>query len=315
MTELFGPVILGEQILNPFGFGAHAHSNNTGEVQAACEGFVDILHRDPSSVAWIYDSELTCSVATGKSSISGERELCENLRKLFLKVSERAKPEGGLRCEHVYSHFGHTENEVADVLADRGVSERCTVGRFAPGYQGTSADIDFLIDVVNPSQPELDLEATWREVTLAVRETQDLLLPKRKGFKRAPIKPSQDTLRLEKRLREEGGNDRQIKKQLGADLRACRKSDNALRDESVLTEMKRAFESHDVKEVAACMSRLSGISKFCTVQPMNRIEKDAEGNFVNCNLTTGDLVNEGLQDRVGKLFQALCDEARLWCSD
>jgi chromate reductase len=48
---------------------------------------------------------------------------------------------------------------------------------------------------------------------------------------------------------------------------------------------------------------------------INAFEKDAEGNFVNCNLTTGDLVNEGLQDRVGKLFQALCDEARLWCSD
>ena len=110
--------------------------------------------------------------------------------------------------------------------------------------------------------------ATWRGVTLAVRETQDLLLPKKKGFKRKPIKPSQDTLRLEKRLREEGGNDRELKRQLGTDLRACRKRDAQLRDQSILTEMKRAFENDDVGEVAACMDRLSGASKFCTVQPM-----------------------------------------------
>jgi chromate reductase len=48
---------------------------------------------------------------------------------------------------------------------------------------------------------------------------------------------------------------------------------------------------------------------------INAFEKDAEGNFVNCDLANGDLINKGLQDRVGKLFQTLCDEARLWSSD
>ena len=216
-------------------------------------------------------------MATGKSFISGETEICDNLRKLFLKVSERAKTFGGLRCEHVYSHFGHVENEKADELADLGVTARCATGRFKPGYGGVSADIKLLGDVVNPPQPEIDLVATWRGVTLAVRETQDLVLPKKKGFKRKPIKPSQDTLRLEKRLREEGGNDRERKRQLGADLRACRKNDAQLRDQSILTEMKRAFENDDVGEVAACMDRLSSASKFCTVQPMNKIEKDEAG--------------------------------------
>jgi ribonuclease HI len=171
VTDLFGPVILGATDLNPYSFGANCYSNNTGEVHAACEGFLEIMHRAPNSVAWIYDSELTCSVATGKSFISGETAICDNLRKLFLKVSERAKTFGGLRCEHVYSHFGHTENEVADVLADKGVTERCATGRFLPGYQGMSQDIDFLNDVVNPPQPELDLVKTWSVMTKAFQET------------------------------------------------------------------------------------------------------------------------------------------------
>ena len=277
VTELFGPVILGERVLNPFGFGANAHSNNTGEMQAACEGFLEVMHREPNSIAWIYDSELTCSVATGKSFIKGETELCDNLRKLFLKVSERAKHEGGLRCEHVYSHFGHTENEVADVLADKGVTERCATGRFLPGYQGMSQDIDILNDVVNPPRPELDLVKTWSVMTDAIRETQDLILPKRTGRKRKQIKPSQDTLRLEKRLREEGGKNKLFKQQLGQDLIKCRKSDREKRDKSVLSDMKTAFDANDVAGVASCMDTLAGTQKFCTVQPMNRIEKDAEG--------------------------------------
>ena len=235
------------------------------------------MHRAPNSVAWIYDSELTCLVATGKSFITGDTAICDNLRKLFLKVSERAKTFGGLRCEHVYSHFGHVENEKADELADLGVTARCATGRFRPGYGGVSADIKLLGDVVNPPQPEINLEDTWKDVTQAVRETQDLILPKRKGRKRKVIKPSTDTLRLEKRLREEGGKNQTIRKMLGDDLRACRKKDKLLRDQSVLDDMRISFDANDVDGVAACMDTLSGASKFCTVQPMNKIEKSAEG--------------------------------------
>ena len=35
----------------------------------------------------------------------------------------------------------------------------------------------------------------------------------------------------------------------------------------------------------------------------NAFEKDTEGSSINCNPANGDLVNEGLQDRVGKPFR------------
>ena len=44
---------------------------------------------------------------------------------------------------------------------------------------------------------------------------------------------------------------------------------------------------------------------------VNAFEKDSSGAFVNCNLKNGDLINDGLKDRIGKLLQAICDEARL----
>ena len=157
---------------------------------------LEILHRQPSSVAWIYDSEITCAVATGKSFIKGEAEICDNLRKLFLKASERAKHEGGMRCEHVYSHLGHTQNEIADVLADRGTQETCKIGRYAPKYTVSSLVADCLADRMNPPQPDLDLAEVWSTIARCVKQTSEAVLKKKTGRQRKKVKPSAKTLQL-----------------------------------------------------------------------------------------------------------------------
>ena len=115
VTDLFGPVITeGSEsarahaqarcmLSSGLSLGARGHSNNSGEIQAACEGFIELLHREPAPVVWIYDSELAADVARGKHFISGESELCDSLRKLFALLSQRQIA----RLEHAYSHPEH----------------------------------------------------------------------------------------------------------------------------------------------------------------------------------------------------------------
>ena len=43
---------------------------------------------------------------------------------------------------------------------------------------------------------------------------------------------------------------------------------------------------------------------------VNAFEKGDGGAFVNCNLRNGDLINEGIKDRIGNLFQTVVDETR-----
>jgi ribonuclease HI len=284
--ELFGPVILDPK--NRYFLGALQHSNNTGEIQAACEGLIECLLREPQSVLWWYDSELTANVAKGNSFVSGETELCNSLRKLFARASARAKKFGGIRCEHVYSHLGFAPNEAADVLADRGVREQCTVGR----YGMYSEDKERIVSDAhalrfNPKQPDLDLDDTWSSIVQAVQETSAQILPFRDRPKKRKAEPSAKTLALESKVRQ-GGLSRygergvpttqaEKMKRLGADLRASRKKDSQDRVQQIVSDMTLAYERGDVKGFFECMSNLSGESKFSSVQPLHIIEKNAQG--------------------------------------
>ena len=282
--SLFGPVISDFKVLDPnltnkFYLGALQHSNNTGEVSAACEALLHVLIKgEPQGVLWWYDSELTCSVAKGISFIAGETELCNTLRKLFAKVSYLAKDFGGIRCEHVYSHLGHTQNEIADALADRGTHETCKIGRYAPDYIVSGLLSDCLIDRLNPPQPDLDLAEVWGTLARCVRETQEAVLEKKTGRQRKKVKPSVKTLRLEKDLRSGSvAMSKEDKTSLGAALRASKKKDRDNRTKQIITVMTREYVAGNVKGVSECMNELSNSSKFCSVQPMHHITHDSQG--------------------------------------
>ena len=121
----------------------------------------------------------------------------------------------------------------------------------------------------------------------AVQETSALVLTYKTRPKKRKTEPSAKTLALESKVRQGEASECAIggvpitqatkMKKLGADLRASRKKDSQDRVQKIVTDMTLAFERGDVKGVSECMNNLSGQSKFTSVQPLHRIEKNAQG--------------------------------------
>ena len=79
VMDLYGPVIVEgsasarahaqsrDMLSSEMSMGAKGHSNNTGEIQAACEGLLELLHREPGPTVWMFDSEMTADVASSET--------------------------------------------------------------------------------------------------------------------------------------------------------------------------------------------------------------------------------------------------------
>ena len=84
-SDMFGQVVTSPT--HTHYLGALHHTNNTGELTAAAEAFIDCLHREPQPTVWKYDSELTASTARGTQAIAEEKKLCITVRKLFRRAN------------------------------------------------------------------------------------------------------------------------------------------------------------------------------------------------------------------------------------
>ena len=142
--------------------GALHHTNNTGELTAAAEAFIDCLHREPQPTVWKYDSELTASTARGTQAIAEEKKLCSTVRKLFRRANAHLILHGGLRTEHIYSHFKHKGNAAADRAAERGVTQTCTIGRYSATYAHHAYDSHLITSPeALPARPDVDISEQW----------------------------------------------------------------------------------------------------------------------------------------------------------
>ena len=100
--------------------GARQRTNNTGELSAIGEAMIWLLEECPDDghqpVVLRYDSVYAANMAQGVWTPSSNEELIITVRGLVEQVQERRV----IIWEHVYSHTGQHDNELADEAADRG---------------------------------------------------------------------------------------------------------------------------------------------------------------------------------------------------
>eukprot|EP00930_Biecheleria_cincta_P030894 TRINITY_DN21410_c0_g1_i1.p1 TRINITY_DN21410_c0_g1~~TRINITY_DN21410_c0_g1_i1.p1 ORF type:complete len:485 (-),score=83.65 TRINITY_DN21410_c0_g1_i1:23-1477(-) len=118
--ELHGPVIT--QPDSPLSLGAEVGSNNTGELTSFGEALLWLRDEapGPSSVPAVfhYDSQYAGNVTTGHWVAHKNVELASRVQKLWQGESKRRK----LTHEWVKGHAGDQGNELADRLANKGVT-------------------------------------------------------------------------------------------------------------------------------------------------------------------------------------------------
>ena len=168
---------------------------------AAAETFIDIIRSPARPTVWKYDSALTATTARGRTRIESEPDLCRAVRKLYRLADVHLVKHGGLRIEHIYSHFQHAGNEAADTAANKGVHETCTRGRYHPTYQHHEKNTYLLYDATRPPNPTMNLNEEWGILRQAITDTIKEVIPPPPKRKRREYKPSKETLRLESAIR------------------------------------------------------------------------------------------------------------------
>ena len=117
---IHAPVVTAEW--NHLWMGARVRTNNTGELSAIGEAMMWLLHECPDDgtrpVLIRYDSEYAASMARGAWTPASNEELIRTIRGLVELVEEKRV----ITWEHVYSHTGQHDNELADQAADRGAN-------------------------------------------------------------------------------------------------------------------------------------------------------------------------------------------------
>ena len=102
--------------------GARVRTNNTGELSAIGEVMMWLLNECPDDghrpVLLRYDSEYAANMARGAWSPASNEELIRTIRGLVEQVSQNRV----ITWEHVYSHTGQHDNELADQAADGGAN-------------------------------------------------------------------------------------------------------------------------------------------------------------------------------------------------
>ena len=115
---LHAPVVTQEW--NHLWIGAREKTNNTGEVSAIGEAMMWLLNECPDNgqtpVLLRYDSEYAANMAQGIWEPESNEELISTVRGLVDEVQKTRT----VTWEHVYSHTGQHDNELADQAADRG---------------------------------------------------------------------------------------------------------------------------------------------------------------------------------------------------
>ena len=115
---LHAPVVTQEW--NHLWLGAREKTNNTGELSAIGEALIWLLEECPDDgrrpVLLRYDSEYAARMTQGIWTPEANEELIATVRGLLENVLEKRV----VIWEHVFSHTGQHDNELADEAADRG---------------------------------------------------------------------------------------------------------------------------------------------------------------------------------------------------
>ena len=124
--------------------GAERATNNTAELTAiACALRYVCEDQSGRPVLIRYDSVYAGNMATGIWRARKNLRLVQRVRALWARAHEHLN--GRLWAKHVYGHTGHTWNERADELAERGkggapANARMGVGNGGVGRQGGRGD-------------------------------------------------------------------------------------------------------------------------------------------------------------------------------